>query len=81
MMVRFDVTIVTAGPTAGVLNGLPVGANQVVYVDLSKVNYANDTIVGGGITLDTIENITVGDVVGNVTFNSIKLTHQEITNL
>ena len=74
MLVRFDVTVVTSGPTEGVLNGLPVGANQIIYVDLANVNYATNNTVGGSITTTVNQNIDGGDVVGNVTFNQIALT-------
>ena len=74
MMVRFDVTVVTASPTEGVLAGIPLGTNDIYYVDLAKVNYAHNTIVGGSITTTVNQNLTAGDVVGNVTFNTIHLT-------
>jgi len=74
MMVRFDVSVVTAGPTEGLLNGIPVGDNQIIYVDLSSVNYAANNAVGGSITTTVNQNLTAGDVVGNVTFNRIHLT-------
>ena len=65
MMVRLDVTVATSALTAGLLNGLPVG-DHIVYLDLAQVNYAADTMVGGTIDLDTVQNITAGDVSGNI---------------
>ena len=73
MMVRLDVTVATAPLAAGLLSGLAIG-DHVVYLDLSSVNYASNTVVGGNITAASVQNITAGDVVGNATFNRIDLT-------
>ena len=80
MLVRFDVTVVTSSPTGGVLEGLPVGENRVVYVDLASVNYATDTSAGGSITTTAVQRIVVEAVVGNVTFNRISLASEKITS-
>lgn len=79
MFVRFDVTVATSPVAAGLLEDLPVG-DHTVYIDLSKVNFAEDGKAGGAISSASNQYLTNGTVDGNVTFNTIILTHQKITN-
>jgi len=77
MIVRFDITVATSALGDGVLSGLPVGANQIVYVDVSNVSYVGETFVGGSITTTAVQHIVVGATVGNATFNRISLTTEK----
>ena len=76
MMVKLNVTVVTSAPTAGLLKNLPVGTHTV-YLDTAACNYAADGVLGGTIDSDTAQYLVDGSVSGNVTYNTIVLTHQE----
>jgi len=80
MLVRLDVTVATSAISAGLLEGLPVGSH-IVYIDLSQVNFAEDGAVGGNIASASAEYLTNGDTSGNLTVNTVVLTHQKIVNL
>ena len=78
-MVKMNVTVAVAAPTAGILHNLPVGTHTL-YVDLSKVNYAADGLCGGTLDSATPQYLTDGAVSGNVTYNWIKLVNMESNN-
>ena len=50
MMVRLDVTVAGSAIADGLLDGLPVGANQIVYIDPSNINFVGVASVSGTIT-------------------------------
>jgi len=78
MIVKLDVTVVTAAPSAGLLSGLPVGANHVVFIDLNQLNHAGPLSISGKLTSTSDEYFTPGTTVGNVTVNSITLTNDDL---